>query len=153
MLDIDLPKEHFDEILVCRWIHFQNGKELRKVLSKCFEALKFGGKLCLTTESIYQGLLGNELERYVEEKAAGMELPGLRRTENLMTGLLSHLPGNFMFYDTDVVERELGRAGFTVVKVGYVDRRDVYPENGSNDGREGLGAIAVKPRYGARKEK
>ena len=73
VLDIDLPEEHYDGILACRWIHFLNGEELRKVLRKCFEALKFGGKLCLTTESIYQGMFKNTLEKYLEEEAAGVE--------------------------------------------------------------------------------
>ena len=138
--------------MACRWIHFLNGEELRKVLSKCFDALKFGGKLCLTTESIHQGLFRNELERYVKEKAAGLEWPGMCERENLVTGIRTHKPGKSMYYDTDVVVRELGRAGFTVVKVGYIDRRAVYTGYGSKDGREGVGAIAVKPGYGAQME-
>ena len=65
-----------------------------------------------------------------------------------MTSMRSHLPGKNMFYDTDVIGRELNRAGFSIVKVGYIDRRAVYTESGSKDGREGVGAIAVKDRYG-----
>ena len=152
VLNIDLPKEHFDGILACRWIHFLNRDELRKVLSKCFQALKFGGKLCLTTESIYHGMCRNELERYGKEKAAGVEWPGMCDTDNLVTSMRSHLPGKFMFYDTDVVGKELERAGFGVVKIGYIDRRGVYTESGSNDGREGVGAIAVKHQYGSHAE-
>ena len=39
-----------------------------------------------------------------------------------------------MIYDTDVIERELNRAGFSIVKVGYIDRRAVYIDSGSKDG-------------------
>ena len=67
VLNIDLPKEHFDKMFTCRWIHFLNGEELRKVLSKCFEALKSGGKLCLTTESVHHGLFKGKPQRYMEE--------------------------------------------------------------------------------------
>ena len=87
VLDIDLPKEQFDGILACRWIHFLNGEELRKVLSKCFKALKFGGKLCLTTESIYHGIFRNELARYVDEKAAGVEWPGIPVRQTVLLGV------------------------------------------------------------------
>ena len=149
VLDIDWPEEHHDGISACRWIHFLNGEELRKVLRKCFGALKLGGKLCLTTESIYHGIFRNELARYFGDKAAGLEWPGMCEREELVTGIRSHLPGKSMFYDTDVVERELVRAGFTVVKVGYIDRRDAYTEYGSKDGRDGVEAIAVKHQYGA----
>ena len=131
--------------MACRWIHFLNGEELRKVLSKCFEALKCGGKLCLTTESVHHGLFKEKLGRYMEEKTAGVEWPGMQETEELIRAMQSNLPGNFMFYDTDVIERELKRAGFDVEKVGCIDRRGVYPGNGCNDSREGIGAIAVKP--------
>ena len=54
------------------------------------------------------------------------------------------MPDHLMLYDTDVLTRELQRAQFSVLDIGYIDR-PYYPEDLKNGGREAIGAYAVKP--------
>lgn len=67
-LHLQIAEASLDGILACRWIHFLSGDEVRKVLLKLYGWLKPGGRLCLTTVSIYIGIHRKAMEPYVARK-------------------------------------------------------------------------------------
>ncbi|GAU91108.1 hypothetical protein RvY_03427 [Ramazzottius varieornatus] len=84
------------------------------------------------------------MDRYVERNEAGEEWPGYVQQKDLLWERRAHLPQHYMVYDTDVLEREVKRAGFLVEKMGYINRPD-YPQDARNGGREGLAVLTIKP--------
>lgn len=143
VLDLEFPVGSLDGILACRWIHFLTGDQLRSVLKKFASWLSPSGRLCITAESVHLGSHRIIFDKYLEAKENGVEWPGFVSVKDLTTQRKQHMPEKLMLYDTDVLERELKRAGFEVVKCGYISR-PYYPEDLRNDGREAIGVSAVK---------
>ena len=50
---------------------------------------------------------------------------------------------DYIQLDKDILKRELKRAGFDIENIEYINRID-YPSDTQLDGRESVGAIAVK---------
>ncbi|GAU91718.1 hypothetical protein RvY_03923 [Ramazzottius varieornatus] len=144
VLEIEsIAENSLDGILACRWIHFLTGDELRTILGKFHKWLKPGGLLCVTAESVHLGSHKVLFDKYLERKGKNEEWPGFVKVKDLTTQRKQHMPESLMLYDTDVLGREVQKAGFAVEKIGYIDR-PYYPEDLRNGGQEAIGALANK---------
>ena len=144
--DLDFPENYFDAVLIARVLHFFTGDEIDKGLQKIKQWLKPGGKLFVTVETPYLGNWQQFIPEYEERKATGEKWPGLitmpkkyeqNRTVNL-PDIMHHL-------DDDILGRALLDAGLEIEFITLIDRKSVFPEDMLYDGRESVGAIAIKP--------
>lgn len=146
--ELDFAAGQFGAVLCSRVIHFLTGEEIDQSIAKIFRWLKPGGRLFLVADTPY-GIWRRSIPEFEEKKQAGGRWPGM------IVGLHNYLPTpgvqkhidkppymNLM--DTDLLRRICEEAGFEVRRVSYIDRTD-FKGLGRMDGRENVGALAVKP--------
>ena len=140
--EVEFPDASFDAILCSRVIHFLLATEIRTSLDKMYRWLAPGGRLFLIADSPYTGFWFKIAPEYERRKAAGEEWPclieditALMETDDLPEGMLAYLNP----LDPDILRRECARAGFIVEEAAFTGR------DGSREGRNHAGAIALKP--------
>lgn len=143
-LEIELPENHFDAILMARVVHFMDGETIRKAFSRCFDLLKKDGKLFVVSDTPYMQDSISFIEVFEQRLRNKEEWPGLvEDITPIGSPSIPNLPKLFHFLDTITLKRELEFAGFYVEEVSYFSRDD-YPASVRLDGREGIGAIVTK---------
>jgi SAM-dependent methyltransferase len=142
--EVILPFDYFDAILTVRVLHFLEGKTLRNFLSRCYDILTNKGKLFVVADTPYlkdwQSFLPTFKQRLIDKA----EWPGLIKNTKIFGSKRIHqLPKLMHWIDKDILKRELKRARFDIENIEYINRID-YPSDTQLDGRESVGAIAVK---------
>jgi SAM-dependent methyltransferase len=145
--DIDLPENHFGNILCSRVLHFLSGEEIDQSVRNMYRWLKPGGRLFLVADTPW-GIWRNFIPTWEENEANGERWPGH------MENPISYLPYEPSDDDVgpkmmnllapDLLKRTCEEAGFNVQKASFIDRSD-FGGNGRMDGRENCGLIAIKP--------
>jgi SAM-dependent methyltransferase len=145
--EIDFEPEQFSAVLCSRVIHFLSGEQIDESIAKIYRWLKPGGHFYLVADTPY-GIWRKAIPQFEEGKRTGVRWPGL------IVGLHNFLPTPgeqkqidkppFMnLMDADLLTRICEEAGFSVRRAAFIDRAD-FQGPGRMDGRENVGALAVK---------
>ncbi|GAB4392217.1 MAG: hypothetical protein Tsb005_05300 [Gammaproteobacteria bacterium] len=144
--EIQLEDNSFDVILASRVLHFFEPALLMRAVAKMYACLKPGGKVFIVCETPYRMDCVDFCEEYERRKARGDRWPGLledvTRYQQLFT---DWIPQQVHWLDVDILARTLHENHFHIENVEYINRKGVYPDLVLYDGRESVGAIAVKP--------
>ncbi|OGT48303.1 MAG: hypothetical protein A3E82_05805 [Gammaproteobacteria bacterium RIFCSPHIGHO2_12_FULL_38_11] len=142
-----LPKNSFDAILICRVLHFFKGEIIEKSIRQMGELLKPGGKLFIVCETPYLKNWQRFIPEYEKRVAQGVEWPGeiTNQSEYENSGYAATLPTLMNFMSKVVIDRTINRSGlFDIEQSSYINRAGQFPEDLLLDGRESVGAVAVK---------
>jgi SAM-dependent methyltransferase len=143
-LEVELPENHFDAILMARVAHFMDGETIRKAFSRCHDLLKKDGKLFIVSDTPYMQDSISFIETFEQKLRDNEEWPGLvEDITPIGSPSLPNLPKLFHFLDAITLRRELELAGLHVEEVSYFSRDD-YPASVRLDEREGVGAVVTK---------
>jgi SAM-dependent methyltransferase len=142
-----IPQNFFDSILICRVLHFFQGTQIDNSLSQLFENLKPGGKLFIVCETPFLKNWLKFLPEYNERVNQGKDWPGeiYNPAEYEDSGRASSLPSFVHWITKEVLERTLKKNKFNIEHLSYIDRKGQFPNDLIFDGRESVGAVAVKP--------
>lgn len=136
----------FNSILISRVLHFLSGPQIEIALSKLFNFLKKRGKLYIICETPYLKNWTKFIPEYEKRKSLGMKWPGEIEQPALYenSGRAASLPPFVHWITKEILERSLINAGFKISFLEYLDRKDSFPKDLLLDGRESIGAIAIK---------
>jgi ubiquinone/menaquinone biosynthesis C-methylase UbiE len=145
--EIDIQDNSISSILMCRVIHFFTPDEIALTFKKSFDMLVPGGKLYIVADTPYQKNWAKFLSIYEQKKRNGDKFPGLvTNSDDYVTDLGFNLPQMLNFMDDEILHRELTHSGFVIDKLEYINRLK-YPDTVRLDGRESIGATAIKPFF------
>lgn len=134
----------FDAILISRVLHLFDGNTIERALLTAKKWLKPNGKLFIVADTIYLKNMVQFIPLYEERVRNKERWPGFFKIDNkLISNLSSEWPDFINTLDKNILCRELIRAGFRTEAVHTISRPD-FPADRVLDGREGVGAIAVK---------
>lgn len=142
-----LPSHFFDAILICRVLHFFKGEEIEKSLAQLMLHLKPGGKLFIVCETPFLKNWQRFIPEYEKRITAGIKWPGeiINPADYESSGRAASLP-NFVHWITkEVLKKTLTQLHFRTDYLSYINRQGQFPDDLLLDGRESIGAIAVKP--------
>lgn len=144
---VGLPKNYFDAILICRVLHFFTGKIIEQSLQQLFMHLKPGGKLFVVCETPFLKNWRRFINEYEKKVLAGVKWPGEITTPVNFesSGRAASLPKFVHWITQEILERSLIHSNFEVEYLSYIDRKGQFPDDLLLDGRESIGAVAVKP--------
>lgn len=139
-------------VLAARVLHFMAPEEFRKAMTMIHTWLKPGGKFFVIAETPFLGPLADNFFPVYESRIAGTvgpdDFPGLAQRPEGAEGdagsAASVLPAMMNLMDMATLTRELERVGFEIQSIDYMDRRGDYPPFLHKDGRESIGAVAIK---------
>jgi len=140
-------------VLISRVLHFFDGETLRLALEQIYDALEPRGKLFVVSETPYlKRFAYTFVPLYEMRRKIGEEWPGTVENMTFNEGdtvnakvSMKDLPEFMHLLDVEVLTRELKRARFEVEECRFMDRKKDFPETWLLDGRESVGAVAVKP--------
>ena len=145
--EMDLPENHFGNLLCSRVLHFLTGEEIERSVQNMFRWLKPGGRLYLVADTPF-GIWRNFIPTWDKNIAAGERWPGF------MVKPVNYLPYEPSSEDIgppimnlmvpDLLRRTCEEAGFEVTRASFIDRSD-FGDKGQMDGRENCGLSAIKP--------
>lgn len=139
-----IPNESFSAILIARVLHFFDGNTIEKSLKIVHSWLKQKGKLFIVSETPYAKNWLDFIPEYERRLRMGERWPGLiLNAEEYTKVRLDQIPTMVHWLDKDILTRVLEEAGFYIEKIGYINRTN-FPEDVRLDGRESIGAVAVK---------
>ena len=129
-------------------MHFYEKDSVVDALKVMSRFLNRDGKLFLTVETPFLGNWKSHLKTYYQQKQAGEKWPGNIDNVNEVesTGRKENLPDKMHFFDIDTLVYALNKSGFSVDRIEYINRRNLFPDDLLFDGRESVGAIARKVR-------
>lgn len=134
----------FDAILLCRLLHIFTGEEIENTIKKSYEFLKPGGKLFIVADTPYLQNIAAFLPEYQKRKQLKEKWPGLiEDVQQYVSSGVEHFPPFINLLDDEILSRTLNENNFKIERLEYLNRQD-YPEDRQLDGRECVGAIAVK---------
>lgn len=144
--DLDFPQNYFSAILASRILNFIEPHLLRESFARIYKWLKPRGKLFYLGASPYMGSYKDFLPQYEKNKREGREWPGLieKDLDLYAPQRTEQLPPFINLIDSEVLTKLMVEAGFKIEKMEFIPFGDAYPDDMKLDGREHLGAIAVK---------
>lgn len=143
--EIDFAENSLGGVLASRVLSFVLPEETELSFEKIFKWLKPGGKFFFLGGSPYMGTFQKFLPTYLRRKAEGYEWPGFIENIPYCTPERAcDLPGFVHLLDKEVLSRSLKKVGFFIEQIGYNAALEMCPEDMKLDGREQIGAIAVK---------
>ncbi len=143
--EVDFEENSLGAVLASRVLHFLVPEELDLCLEKIFKWLKPGGKFFFLSSSPYIGGFRKFLPTYEKRKAEGQKWPGVLDDIPSCTPERAHeLPRYMHLLDEDVITESFSKVGFVIEDIGYSPAIEDHPEDMKSDGREQIGAIAVK---------
>ena len=143
---ISLPNNSVEAVLSSRMLNFIRPEILPEAFKAIFNWIKPGGKFFLLVSSPYMGNFQTFLPHFLENKKQNQVWPGFLNNLSKWAPKRSHdLPDFIHLLDRDDVVSLLVEAGFLVEKIGYSPATSSHPEDMKHDGREHVGAIAIKP--------
>ena len=145
--DINFPEHYFGVILASRILNFVDPKVLKLCFSLIYKWLKPGCRFVYLGATPYMGTFRHFLPQYLKNKQEGCEWPGL--LEDIMAHApadkAQNLPEFINLIDKDLLNVLLTESGFVIETMDYIPAEKEHPEDMKLDGREHLGAIAIKP--------
>ncbi|MBM3468454.1 MAG: class I SAM-dependent methyltransferase [Alphaproteobacteria bacterium] len=144
--DLDFPAGYFSAILASRVLNFIDPHLLSYSFSLIYKWLKPGGKFFYLGGTPYMGTYRRFLHIYEKNKREGSEWPGFidNIPDYVPEQRTPHLPQFINLIDTETLESLMRNAHFNILEMAYVPAEDKHPEDMKLDGREHLGAIAIK---------
>ncbi len=142
--EIDFEEGSLQAVLACRVFHFFPGDKIIEGLKKIKHWLTDQGKLFIINETPYFGTTKAFIPIYEERKKAGAEWPGLADLNCFDPTKRPFVECTINLFDADTLTRALHEAGFKIEKLSYINREGVFPKSALYDGRESVGAVAVK---------
>lgn len=142
-----LPKNSFDAILICRVLHFFKGEIIEKSIKQMGELLKPGGKLFIICETPYLKNWKSFIPEYEKRVDHAVEWPGeiTSPADYESSGRAATLPTFVHWISKDIIDRTIKRSGlFEIEQSCYIDRAGQFPDDLILDGKESVGAVAVK---------
>ena len=142
---------HFDDnslgaVLASRILNFLLPEEFQESFDKIFKWLKPGGKFFFLGATPYMGNFKKFLPTYLKNKMKGQKWPGfLNDIPSCAPERAPDLPQFINLIDEDILTHSLIEAGFIIEDIGYSPAIDEHPQDMKLDGREQIGAIAIKP--------
>ncbi len=144
--ELDFEENSLGAVLASRVLNFVHPHELEISLAKIFKWLRPGGKFFYLGGSPYMGNFRKFLPTYLKHKMEGEEWPGL--IEDIPSCAPAEracdLPIFIHLLDEDTLTQSLIKAGFMIEDLGYSPAIEEHPEDMKLDGREQIGAIALK---------
>lgn len=142
-----LPKNFFDAILICRVMHFFTGAQIEKSLRSLSSFLKPGGRIYVVCETPFLKNWQKFIPEYEKRLLEAVQWPGeiSNPAEFESSGRAASLPKFVHWITKEVMEKALKSASFDIEHLDYIDRNGQFPEDLLFDGRESIGAIAIKP--------
>jgi SAM-dependent methyltransferase len=141
-----LPKGYFDAILISRVLHFLPGEKIEQSLQQISEYLKPNGKLFIVCETPFLKNWESFIPEYNRRVENGSYWPG--EISNPMdfekSGRADSLPSFVHWLTKDILERSLKKSNFLIEDLSYIDRTNQFPKDLLWDGRESVGAVAIK---------
>lgn len=134
-------------VLSSRVFNFLEPDILPVAIDTIFKWLKPGGKFFMLVSSPFMHNFFRFLPKYWENKSKNIQWPGL--LENIPAYVPERsddLPYFINLLDIEQVSLLLNEAGFHIEKIGYSGATPLHPQDMRSDGREHIGAIAVKPQ-------
>lgn len=142
--ELKIEPNSIGAILVCRVLHFFRGEAIEAAMGSLFDWLAPGGKVAIVADTPYLKNFRARIPIYEQLKKEGHPWPGLvENVADYSPERGKNIPPFMNYLDPDILARVLTQAGFTIEEISTFPRTD-YPEDIRLDGREGLGAIAVK---------
>lgn len=144
---LGLPQNFFDAILICRVMHFFTGAQIEKSLRSLSSFLKPGGKVFVVCETPFLKNWQKFLPEYEKRLQTNVQWPGEinNPADFESSGRASSLPEFVHWITKEIMEEVLNRTNFGIEHIAYIDRSGQFPEDLLFDGRESIGAIAIKP--------
>lgn len=144
--ELSLPTKYFDAILISRVLHFFPGEKIDKSLSHFYKYLKPGGKLFIVCETPYLKNWVKFIPEYERRESSGLKWPGEITNSEIYedSGFVATLPKFVHWISKNVLEKFLKEARFGIEQLTYIDRKGQFPSELLLDGRESVGAVAVK---------
>jgi len=143
--DLDFPQNHFGGILASRILNFVEPNLLKQSFSLIYKWLKPGAKFFYLGATPYMGTFKNFLTQYEKNKQDGCEWPGLIENIQAYAPYRSkNLPSFINLLDKDMLIKLMSEANLQIEEMAYIPAEDAHPEDMKLDGREHLGAIAIK---------
>lgn len=142
-----LPKNSFDAILICRVLHFFKGETIEKSIKQMGELLKPGGKLFIICETPYLKNWKKFIPEFEKRVNQGIEWPGeiTNPADYESSGRAVTLPAFVHWISKDILERTIKQSGlFEIEQSCYIDRAGQFPDDLILDGKESVGAVAVR---------
>lgn len=142
-----LPENFFDSILICRVLHFLTGSKIEQGLQQLFTQLKPRGKLFVVCETPFLKNWQRFIPEYKKRIKANVKWPGeITDPANFeSSGRITSLPKFVHWISKEMLERSLTQSKFEIEHLSYIDRYGQFPDDLLLDGRESIGAIAIKP--------
>lgn len=128
-------------VLALRCFHFLTPEEVDVLLTKIHRSLKPGGKFVITTETPYVRSLVNFAPTFQQRRIKKELWPGV--IEDFKKYGRPNAPEYINLFDEEVLTRELKKHHFEIEKISYISRY-YFPKEVKLDGKESIGAIAVK---------
>jgi SAM-dependent methyltransferase len=136
----DFGEKKFDAILIESVLHFFTPDQIYPVLSTCYELLTQNGEIYIT---VCAPFVQHIVDVYEENKKNGNPWPGFILDPEKIHPNEARLHKPYLFFDSEVLTRELTKAGFEIIFTKYVEKPH-QEHDMALDGREGLIAIARK---------
>jgi len=143
--ELVIAENTLDAILICRVLHFLNGTDLDRALLQLKKWLVPGGKLFVVVETPFMKNWSTFLPVFQQRKDQGDEYPGqIEHPTDYEAFRTKTCPSFLHFMDKAILSHALSKAGFQIEHIDYIDRKNTFPEDMLLDGRESVGAIAIK---------
>lgn len=142
---LEFKENSLEGVLASRVLHFLTGEQIIASLNNIFRWLKPGHKFFFIGITPYTGNFKKFIPIF-EERHRNKEIwPGYMEDSTLyLSHRKSEMPLFLNLFDHDLLEKILLNAGFEIEKIGYIKAKNA-PKDLILDGREHVGAIAVKP--------
>lgn len=154
----DFPPNHFDHILLQNVAHFFNPEQAEIFFNRAQLWLKEGGSLtvtCCTPFWQIHHMMRNEqgednIAVFEHKKAAGDPWPGYfsdiqARLLAMQHPIAAKAPTRVHAFDPETLSRTMTRYGLTTTRSDFFKMPQTFPPFMQLDGRENVGAVAIKP--------
>ncbi|OJW52562.1 MAG: hypothetical protein BGO67_06400 [Alphaproteobacteria bacterium 41-28] len=142
--EIDFEENSLGAVLASRILGFMMPEEFELSLKKIFKWLKPGGKFFFLSGSLY-GTFQKFLPIYQKRKAEGHAWPGFIEDVSFCNpGRAGDLPEFVHVLDEEILSNSLKVTGFAIEELGFNPALEGCPQDMKFDGREYIGAIALK---------
>lgn len=143
--ELDFSPCQFDVVIAFQVFHFLTGEEIGFGLKKIHKWLKPNGKLFLTMGTPYVQSIKKYIPVFKEKKEKGAPWPGFFQLKDYCDDFecLDDNPEEINFVDKEILGRALREADFYIEEIEEFNRED-FSETLSLDGKECVGAVAVK---------
>lgn len=143
--ELDFRENSLAAILASRVLNFVLPEELELSFKEIFKWLKPGGKFFFLGGTPYMGNFRRFLPVYLKRKKEGQKWPGLLDDIAFWASeYAQNLPKFIHLIDEETLSQSLIAAGFIIEEIGYSPALSDHPADMKFDGREQIGAIAIK---------